>query len=102
MLCAKTLYQVVSKPITRAFLSAKREKASVADKKETAVIIFACGKCGSHDLRIAFERSYYFECNDYNGNPPMKLTCKKCSGQMWTRKQRDTYYRDCNECGIDL
>ncbi len=88
--------------IMRAFLSVKREKASAADKKESAVNVFSCGKCGSYDLRIAFGRSYYLECNDYGGNPPIKLTCKKYSGQMRTRKQKDTYYSLCNKCDIDL
>lgn len=62
---------------------------------------FACGKCGSHNLQIAFGKSYYFKCGDCGGNTPIKLTCDNCEGLMRTRKQKNEFFKVCNKCGID-
>lgn len=62
---------------------------------------FSCEKCGSSNLQIVFGKNYYFKCNDCNGNTPIKLICKKCSGPMRTRKQKNKFYKVCKKCGID-
>lgn len=96
--------ELINKPEYRKDIlpSPKQASQSSTSKiKSGALDGFVCRKCGSHNLKIAFGRSYYFKCNDCDGNTSIKLTCEKCSGPMRTRKQKEKFYKICKQCGID-
>lgn len=57
-----------------------------------------CRSCDSANLRIEYGKSYYFKCQNCNGNTPIKLTCPICGERSRVRKDKLNYYRDCERC----
>ena len=80
---------------------AKVGNSCPAQSEAPSLDTFSCSECGSHNLKIAFGRNYYFKCNDCGDNTPIKLTCEKCSGPMRIRKQKNKFYKVCKQCDID-
>lgn len=99
------IIELVKKPEYRADILIKDKAAVKTAKKMPPVDAcaneFSCAKCGSSNLKIAYGRSYYFKCQDCDGNTPIKLFCGLCSGVMKTRKQKDNFFKTCKKCNVD-
>jgi hypothetical protein len=99
------LKKLVSEPRFKAEILAKPETKKAVSAKQVAAKAgcneFACGKCGSKNLAVAFGRSYYFKCKDCDGNTPIHLVCPQCKGIMKTRKQEDEFFKCCEKCGTN-
>lgn len=68
----------------------------------------ACKACGSTSLTAKSGRfGYYWACNDCSTNTAMPLICAACgengkaTKRVRIRKDRTTYLRTCESCGID-
>lgn len=59
----------------------------------------SCNACNSHNLKIMFARTYYFNCLDCGKNMPIKTICPSCNAQNKLRKSKNEFYNECSACG---
>ena len=96
-------------PITRRKRSAPRpthkrprNKPSDGECSQDA----ACKNCGSKDLTArSGQYGYYWKCGACDENTAMPAVCSTCGAKkgrdngVRVRKSKNTYFRDCEECG---
>ncbi len=60
--------------------------------------IFLCTHCQSTNLEIMYGRSYYFKCQDCDGNTGIKNICPACGKTMKTKKRKAEFSTICTDC----
>lgn len=59
----------------------------------------ACKQCGKADGQIQYGRyGYYFQCSGCGTNTAIRFSCKPGHSPR-LRKQKDSFYRECEACG---
>jgi hypothetical protein len=60
----------------------------------------ACKHCKSQNLAVMYGKyGYYFKCGDCAGNMPIKVACGNAGHSERIRKDGNSFYRECAECG---
>lgn len=60
----------------------------------------ACKHCKSKNLAVNYGKyGYYFKCGDCAGNMPIKLACGNIGHNERIRKDGNSFYRECADCG---
>ena len=71
------------------------EKVVLAEKPGSK-----CRYCQSVQLNITHGRyGYYFKCSDCGKNTPIDFDCPKCQKEARIRKERLTFFWNCQACG---
>lgn len=59
-----------------------------------------CKNCQSEKLAIVYGKfGYYFKCAACDGNTPIKISCGKDGHSERIRKEGQSFFRECAECG---
>lgn len=59
-----------------------------------------CKHCNSQNLAVTYGKyGYYFKCGDCAGNMPVKVECGNVGHRERIRKDGNSFYRECAECG---
>lgn len=62
---------------------------------------FTCKSCKSSNLEITYGKyGYYFKCIACGGNTSIKLTCNKPTCKPRLKKEKNIFYKICNDCDI--
>jgi hypothetical protein len=62
--------------------------------------VFACKSCGSGGISIEYGKfGYYLKCAACSANSSFKLGCGVANHKERLRKERPTFYRECEGCG---
>ncbi len=62
--------------------------------------VLACKSCGSGEISIEYGKfGYYFKCAACGANSSFKLGCGMANHKERIRKERLTFYRECEGCG---
>ncbi len=79
-----------------------RDKPASAERSQNA----SCKYCGSKDLAArSGQYGYYWKCGACDKNTAMPAVCPTCGAKkgrdngVRVRKDKDTYFRDCEACG---
>lgn len=60
----------------------------------------SCKHCKSQNLAVNYGKyGYYFKCGDCAGNMPIKLACGNAGHNERIRKDGNSFYRECADCG---
>jgi len=60
-----------------------------------------CNKCKSNNIQITYGKyGYYYKCQDCNANSKIVLTCEKSSCKPKLKKEKEKFYKICNDCNI--
>ena len=80
-----------------------RKKLAGAERSQNA----ACKHCDSEDLAArSGQYGYYWKCGACDENTAMPAVCSACGAKkgrdngVRVRKEKETYFRDCEACGI--
>ena len=57
-----------------------------------------CKHCGSSEIEIRYAYSYFFFCLKCEKNSPIKEACGKCGAPAKLRKQKKTFFLECEKC----
>lgn|GEM_PF-296103 len=78
----------------------KKEKVVTAIEIPKTTIRY-CNKCKSSNIQIVYGKyGYYYKCQDCNANSKIILTCKKSSCKPKLKKEKEKFYKICNDCNI--
>lgn len=70
--------------------------ASAGEKRDKPV----CRSCQSGNISILYGKfGYYFKCGDCGGNTPIKITCGNDGHNERIRKDGQSFFRECSDCG---
>jgi hypothetical protein len=83
-----------------ASVVAMPEPPSYTPVQEVKVDKPVCKSCKSGKISIVYGKfGYYFKCGDCDGNTPIKITCGNDGHNERIRKEGQTFYRECSDCG---
>jgi hypothetical protein len=89
-------------PVRPVQAMAEKPPAQVVDALPVAPMlpVFACKSCGSGEISIEYGKfGYYFKCAACGANSSFKLGCGVENHKERIRKERLTFYRECEGCG---
>lgn len=59
-----------------------------------------CRECKSTRISVQYGKyGYYFKCSECDSNTPIKISCGKAGHKERIRKDAQTFYRECSDCG---
>lgn len=83
-----------------ASVVAMPEPPSYTPAQEVKVDKPVCKSCKSGKISIVYGKfGYYFKCGDCDGNTPIRITCGNDGHNERIRKEGQTFYRECSDCG---
>lgn len=89
-----------SLPATPAPVVAMPEPPTYTPNADSNASKLVCKKCQSEKLAIAYGKfGYYFKCAACEGNTPIKISCGKDGHSERIRKEGQSFFRECAECG---
>jgi len=60
-----------------------------------------CNECKSNNIQILYGKyGYYYKCQDCNKNSKVILTCNKQSCKPKLKKEKEKFYKVCQDCNI--
>lgn len=90
----------VPAPVVAPFVVAMPEAPTYTATPVSGAKNPACKVCQSEQLAIVYGKfGYYFKCSACEGNTPIKINCGKDGHSERIRKEGQSFYRECSDCG---
>lgn len=90
----------VPPPAAAQFVVAMPEAPTYTATPESGAKKPVCKGCQSETLAIVYGKyGYYFKCSSCDGNTPIKINCGNDGHSERIRKDGQTFYRECADCG---
>lgn len=81
-------------------LAVAQSAAPVSPERESGIAAPTCKACGSGRLAIEYGKfGYYFKCKACEANTALKIDCGIPGHKERIRKDKRTFYRECDHCG---